>query len=191
MQTCKRPRAASISSNFCLRLLAATCRSGLTGLVVAGLLAAFMSTFDLDRQRRVGLHCQRYLQAVPVPRSHGQAAHLHELRDFDFCDLAGNYFWVPDRVDSHSDRFLLCRLCLVLTRHPHVLKWHWWRFNSYGFFAGMVSGLVAALAFTGIDKLYVSSPETFEKLGPGISSLAKTISDLTSLEAFFSVYYRY
>ena len=23
---------------------------------------------------------------------------------------------------------------------PNVLKWHWWRFNGYGFFAGMVAG---------------------------------------------------
>ena len=23
---------------------------------------------------------------------------------------------------------------------PNVIKWHWWRFNGYGFFAGMVGG---------------------------------------------------
>jgi hypothetical protein len=28
---------------------------------------------------------------------------------------------------------------------PNVLKWHWWRFNGYGFFAGMVAGTAAAL----------------------------------------------
>ncbi len=27
---------------------------------------------------------------------------------------------------------------------PNVLKWHWWRFNGYGFFAGMVAGTTAA-----------------------------------------------
>jgi solute:Na+ symporter, SSS family len=27
----------------------------------------------------------------------------------------------------------------------NVLKWHWWRFNSYGFFWGMLAGLVIAL----------------------------------------------
>jgi hypothetical protein len=26
----------------------------------------------------------------------------------------------------------------------NVLKWHWWRFNSYGYFWGMLSGMVAA-----------------------------------------------
>src|SRR4029434_6079561 len=29
---------------------------------------------------------------------------------------------------------------------PNVLKWHWWRFNGYGFFAGMVAGTAAAVA---------------------------------------------
>ena len=26
---------------------------------------------------------------------------------------------------------------------PNVLKWHWWRFNGYGFFAGMAAGTAA------------------------------------------------
>jgi Na+/proline symporter len=28
----------------------------------------------------------------------------------------------------------------------NVLKWHWWRFNGSGYFWGMVSGMVAAMA---------------------------------------------
>jgi Na+/proline symporter len=39
---------------------------------------------------------------------------------------------------------------------PNVLKWHWWRFNSYGFFAGMVAGTVAAVL-----KLYVNIHPVF------------------------------
>ena len=27
----------------------------------------------------------------------------------------------------------------------NVLKWYWWRFNGYGYFSGMLSGIVAAL----------------------------------------------
>jgi len=29
-------------------------------------------------------------------------------------------------------------------RRAQRLKWHWWRFNGYGFFAGMVAGTAAA-----------------------------------------------
>lgn len=28
----------------------------------------------------------------------------------------------------------------------NVLKWHWWRFNGYGFFWGLIAGIVGALA---------------------------------------------
>jgi Na+/proline symporter len=29
---------------------------------------------------------------------------------------------------------------------PNILKWHWWRFNGFGYFWGMVAGIAAALA---------------------------------------------
>jgi hypothetical protein len=32
-----------------------------------------------------------------------------------------------------------------------VLKWHWWRFNGWGFFAGMVAGTAASLLPAVID----------------------------------------
>jgi hypothetical protein len=28
---------------------------------------------------------------------------------------------------------------------PNTLKWYWWRFNGYGFFCGMASGMAAAI----------------------------------------------
>jgi hypothetical protein len=32
----------------------------------------------------------------------------------------------------------------------NVLKWYWWRFNGYGYFWGMVSGITGSLAIPGI-----------------------------------------
>jgi Na+/proline symporter len=31
---------------------------------------------------------------------------------------------------------------------PNVLKWHWWRLNGFGYFAGMLAGIIASLAMT-------------------------------------------
>ena len=28
---------------------------------------------------------------------------------------------------------------------PNILKWHWWRFNGWGYFYGMISGIAGAL----------------------------------------------
>ena len=40
---------------------------------------------------------------------------------------------------------------------PNILKWHWWRFNGYGFFAGMIAGILGAilipLVFPGLSPL--------------------------------------
>jgi hypothetical protein len=30
---------------------------------------------------------------------------------------------------------------------PNLLRWHWWRFNGFGYFAGMISGVVFAISF--------------------------------------------
>jgi Na+/proline symporter len=39
---------------------------------------------------------------------------------------------------------------------PNLLKWHWWRFNGFGYFWGMVAGIAAALAV----------PKLFPQLSP-------------------------
>jgi hypothetical protein len=38
----------------------------------------------------------------------------------------------------------------------NILKWYWWRFNGYGFFWGMVAGLLPALIFPYIFKATLS-----------------------------------
>jgi len=43
---------------------------------------------------------------------------------------------------------------------PNVIKWHWWRFNGYGFFAGMVTGTLSALVL-----LFIGKPEYMARLG--------------------------
>ena len=46
---------------------------------------------------------------------------------------------------------------------PNILKWHWWRFNGFGYFAGMVSGVTAALLIP------ILLPELSPKLPPKLS----------------------
>jgi hypothetical protein len=43
----------------------------------------------------------------------------------------------------------------------NVLKWHWWRFNGFGFFWGMIIGTIGALVV----------PFTVERLWPGTNTL--------------------
>ena len=156
---------------------------GLTGLVVAGLLAAFMSTFDSTVNAASAYIVNDIYKRYLFPEATDKTLIYMSYATSIFVILLGIIFGYLTESIHTVTLFIVSALFGAYTA-PNVLKWHWWRFNSYGFFAGMVSGLVAALAFTGIDKLYVNSPETFANLGPGISSWAKTISELTSLEAF-------
>jgi len=72
---------------------------GFKGLLLAGLLAAFMGTFAA------------FINAAPA---------------YVVNDIYKKYI----KPDATSKRY--------------VLKWIWWRFNAYGYFGGMLAGLIAA-----------------------------------------------
>jgi hypothetical protein len=59
---------------------------------------------------------------------------------------------------------------------PNILRWHWWRFNGYGYFAGMMSGLVFAISF---GQLFpgISAVNSF----PFILAVSAAVSMVTSL----------
>jgi SSS family solute:Na+ symporter len=40
----------------------------------------------------------------------------------------------------------------------NLLKWYWWRFNSYGYFWGMVAGIVAALGLPWLLDVLMENP---------------------------------
>jgi Na+/proline symporter len=52
----------------------------------------------------------------------------------------------------HSNTELLVSAIIPAFVIPNVIKWHWWRFNGYGFFAGMVAGTLSALALLFVGK---------------------------------------
>lgn len=118
---------------------------GLLGLTLAGLLAAFMSSF---------------------------AAALNAAPAYVVNDLYKRY-WKPDASEKHYVRLsyivsavfvtvgTLIGLTLQSIDHlifwitsglyggytaANVLKWYWWRINGFGYFAGMIAGIVFALA---------------------------------------------
>jgi len=118
---------------------------GLSGLLIAGLLAAFMSTY---------------------------AATVNAAPAYIVNDIYKRYFR-PNASDKEyirmsylaSTLLVVCGVGLgfVITTindvmqwifgalfggyaAANVLKWHWWRFNAYGYFWGMMSGLIASLA---------------------------------------------
>jgi len=118
---------------------------GVLGLIIAGLLAAFVSTFaatlnaapaylindvyrrrinpDASRRRLIAL--SYVVSAAVVAVSAVIGVYIPSINSMLLWIVAG--LWGGYTA-------------------ANVLKWYWWRLNGYGFFVGMLLGMVGALA---------------------------------------------
>ena len=117
---------------------------GCKGLLVAALVAAFMSTFVSTANSGVA-----YIVNDIYRRYINPAAPQAEARALGYLwtvlvILAG--IGIGFMTDSiHGVTKWLTSALVPAFVAPNVLKWHWWRFNGWGFFAGMVAGTAAAI----------------------------------------------
>ncbi|MCL1036804.1 Na+:solute symporter [Shewanella submarina] len=118
---------------------------GLTGLLIAGLLAAFMSTFAASLNAApvyfVNDIYRKYFNPDAAPERYVALSYLVSF----VLVLIG--IAVGFMLDSINDimQWIFAALFGGYAA-ANLLKWHWWRFNAYGYFFGMLSGLMASLA---------------------------------------------
>jgi len=117
---------------------------GLTGLLLAGLFAAFMSTFDATVNAGAA-----YLVNDIYKRYFGQD---DSSRRLTIMSYAGSLLVVAVGIFFGYYLSDLNALILWITAGlyggyvaPNVLKWIWWRLNGAGYFAGMVAGMTLAM----------------------------------------------
>ena len=133
--------------------------AGILGLLLAGLLAAFMSTFaatvNAGTAYLVNDIYKRYGNPGAGSRNLVRASYLVSVGLVAVSTLIG--FWV-ESINSVL-QWLVSGLWggYVVS---NVLKWYWWRLNGMGYFWGMLVGIVGALAF----------PPLFAGLLPGVAS---------------------
>jgi SSS family solute:Na+ symporter len=124
---------------------------GAKGLILAGLLAAFMSTFvstvNSGAAYIVNDIYKRYINPHGSPRRYVLLSYLSSI---GIIVLGIGFGFVTKSV--HSITEVLVSVIVPAFVIPNVIKWHWWRFNGYGFFAGMVAGTVSALVLLFIGK---------------------------------------
>jgi Na+/proline symporter len=117
---------------------------GLKGVLIAALLAAFMSTFvstvNSGAAYVVNDIYKRYINPNAPPRRYVVLAWITSSA----VVLLGILFGLATKSVHGVTEWIVSALVPAFVA-PNVLKWHWWRFNGYGFFAGMVAGTAAAI----------------------------------------------
>ncbi|WP_111642621.1 sodium:solute symporter family protein [Marinimicrobium alkaliphilum] len=124
--------------------------AGLLGLLIAGLLAAFMSTFAATTNAApayvVNDIYKRYINPNADPKRYVRVSYVVSLL---FVVLGvGIGFFIPNL--NTIIQWIVSAFFGAYTA-SNVLKWYWWRFNGIGYFAGMTVGLVIALPLAMTD----------------------------------------
>jgi len=117
---------------------------GVRGLVIAGLLAAFMSTFSATVNSAASYIVRDIWQ--PLFRPHADAKQLvwasyaatlavvtvGTIIGLTVASIGQIFSWIMMELGA---AFVI----------PNVLRWYWWRINGWGYAAGTLVGLAAAL----------------------------------------------
>jgi len=117
---------------------------GLVGFVLAGMLAAFMSTFDstvnAGAAYLVNDVYKRYFNPNAPTGLYIKASYI---ASFLIVGVGIAFGFMSESVNSVT-QWIVSGLFGGYTA-PNILKWHWWRFNGFGYFCGMIAGVLAAL----------------------------------------------
>jgi Na+/proline symporter len=137
---------------------------GLVGIMLAGLLAAFMSTFDSTINAGAAYIVndiyKRYINPDSPAKRYVRFGYLCTVLLLGISIIVGLHINSIDNVTKWIAAALYGGYVA-----PNLLKWHWWRFNGYGYFAGMIAGVIAGLAFPSFV------PSAVERLFPALAPL--------------------
>jgi len=123
---------------------------GLTGFLLAGLLAAFMSTFAGTLNAAQAYIVNDIYLKVKKDASNKQVVRTNYLVGIGIMLISVVIGIYAENVNSLLQWIVSALWGSYVA--SNVLKWYWWRFNGYGYFWGMLSGLIPALIFPLIFK---------------------------------------
>ncbi|TKB43550.1 sodium:solute symporter family protein [Thalassotalea mangrovi] len=129
--------------------------AGLLGLVIAGLLATFMSTFAATTNAApayvVNDIYKRYINPNASEKTYVYLSYIVSTLFVVFGTCIG--LFVPSINDIIM--WLVSALYGGYTA-ANLLKWYWWRFTGMAYFIGMLTGIVAAfpMMFTDLSPLF-------------------------------------
>ena len=167
--------------------------TGFKGLLLAGLLAAFMSTFaafiNAGSAYVVNDIYKKYLKPDASARRY---VNLGYIVSFSLVIIGLIFGFFGGNIQSRTD--WIVGLLYGSYVASNLLKWVWWRFNGYGFFWGMASGMIAvALLPPTLEALQLDllAIEQFpillviSGLGAVLGSLLTQPDDQEAIKAFY------
>jgi solute:Na+ symporter, SSS family len=117
---------------------------GLLGVLIAGLLAAYMSNFAATVNAAPPYFVNDIYKRFINPRASAKTyVRLSYFSSFAVVVLGVLIGWYVTSVNNVAI-WIVTALWGGYTA-SNVLKWYWWRFNGYGYFWGMVGGISSAL----------------------------------------------
>jgi SSS family solute:Na+ symporter len=124
---------------------------GLTGLLLAGLLAAFMSTFaatvNAGPAYIVNDIYKRFINPDASDKLQVRMSYVTSI----LVVAVGIIFGFLTETITEVTLWIVGGLYGGYVA-ANLLKWHWWRFNGFGFFYGMIVGTLGALIVPPIVK---------------------------------------
>ena len=127
---------------------------GLLGFLMAGLLAAFMSNFAATVNAApayiVNDIYKRFINPNAHPKKYVRLSYITSVAvvivgiavGFAIESINNVVLWITGALWGGYTA-------------SNVLKWYWWRFNGYGYFWGMVSGIAAAVIVPVLNQLHM------------------------------------
>lgn len=179
------------------KILPATINSflpvGLLGLVLTGLLGAFMGTFSgtLNAAQAYIVN-DIYLKYINPNASNRKTISMNYL--------AGLVVVITGIVLGLFIQDVNTILLWIVSglyggyAAANLLKWHWWRFNASGYFWGMLAGILPAIALAflkyrgylhGLDLYYWPVIFLLSLAGSIVGSYATPATDIDTLKTFY------
>jgi Na+/proline symporter len=169
--------------------------AGLMGLVLTGLLGAFMGTFSGTLNA-----AQAYIVNDIYLKYVNPQASTRKIISMNY--LAGLVVVIIGVVLGLFVKDVNTILQWIVSGlyggyvAANMLKWHWWRFNASGFFWGMLTGIIPAIVLAvlksfdvlkGLDLYYWPILFVLSLAGSIIGSYATPPTDAATLQSFYKV----
>ena len=163
--------------------------TGLKGLLLAGLMAAFMGTFAAVVNAAPAYIANDLLKNSLLPGKTEKTYVRYGYLSSFILVLVGVFFGFFASSLNAITLWITASLYGGYTA-ANVLKWVWWRFNGYGYFWGMLAGLLASsikLIFFGewIDIYFFPIIFAFSILGCLLGSYLTPPDDIKVLKSFY------